>query len=77
MGILDTIKGKTVFSFEVINTICSRMPSVYISELFSDTAKLTVPAWCLLLKLRTSLIEQCGSGVYCLLNVTHSSWYIN
>lgn len=48
MDILDTIKGKMVLSFEVINTTCSRIPSVCISELFPDSARLTVPAWCLL-----------------------------
>ena len=48
MEILDTIKGKTVLSFEVINTICSRIPSVCISQLFSDNARLIVPEWCLL-----------------------------
>lgn len=38
--ILDTIKGKTILPFEVINTICSRTPSVCISELFPDNARL-------------------------------------
>lgn len=75
MDILDTIKGKTILSFEVINTICSRTPSVCISELFPDNARLIEAggAYCLV---RKALTEQCGCGLYCTLNVTHSSWYI-
>lgn len=73
--ILDTIKGKTILPFEVINTICSRTPSVCISELFPDNARLIEAggAHCLV---RKTLTEQCGCGLHCALNVTHSSWYI-
>lgn len=48
MDILDTIKGKTILSFEVINTTCSRIPSVCVSGLVADNARLTVPERCLL-----------------------------
>lgn len=48
MDIFDSIKGKTLLSFEVINTICSRILSVCISQLFPDNARLRVPKWCLL-----------------------------
>lgn len=73
MDILDTIKGKTILPFEVINTICSRTPSVCISELFPDNARLIEAggAHCLV---RKTLTEQCGCGLF--LNVTHSSWDI-
>lgn len=47
MDISDTIKGKTVLSFEVINTICSRIPSVCISESVAGKARPLGPAWCL------------------------------
>lgn len=75
IDILDTIKGKTILPFEVINTICSRTRSVCISELIPDHARLMMAggAYCLV---RKSLTEQCGCGLYCALNVTHSSWYI-
>ena len=48
MDIFDAIKGTTVLSFEVINTICSRILSVCISQLLPDNARLSVPKWCLL-----------------------------
>jgi urease gamma subunit len=48
MAILETIKGKTILAFEVMNTICSGIPSVCISELFPDNTRLIVPVWCLL-----------------------------
>lgn len=48
MDISDTIKGKTVLSFEVINTICSRIPSVCISEFVPGKARPLGSAWCLL-----------------------------
>lgn len=76
MTILDTIKGKTILSFEVLNIICRRIPSVCISELFPDNSRLPGPEWCLLPVVRKSLIEHCRSGVYCPLNVTHSSRHI-
>lgn len=71
--ILDTIKGKTILPFEVINTICGRTCSVCISELIPDRARLMVVAGGAYCLVRKSLTEQCGCGLHCALSVTRSS----
>lgn len=76
MDISDTIKGKTVLSFEVINTICSRIPSVCISEFVPGKARPLGPAWCGACCLERKKRLGQGSGVHCPLHGTHSSWSI-